>query len=444
MDTHKYKENDTLIRQKFDNYEVELPSDDWAVFSQKLAEAQPKRRRFVWYYVAAAASIIGVLFVGVSYLSNDRVSTGGNLAEQSSNYQAGINSTKPAVRSVTNDKEDGTLQKSLVLTSKSSSVHAAKNVKNTTQAQPQTTSVLPSQSQVENISAAGNNTGNTQQVAAASTKPAVNDFDTTGYITHPVKQYAELPNLPAEDSKNVPTTGKKQTTGSNNLVHWLAGNFQGNLGLSSGTGSDLTSSESISSHLFSRVSQADALLASSTPTLISFSDKKTYYVPMSFGLTAGMPIGNRWELQSGIVYTLLITTGELQSSSNVKATGRIEQHYIGVPVSLAYAFIKQPSFSVYLTGGGRIEKGISLVEKIYTYNSQNIPTEQERYHYSINGVQVALEAGIGASYRLYRFISWYAEIGGAWYVPCNQPESSRTEHPLNAALKTGLRFSLIK
>jgi hypothetical protein len=444
MDTHKYKENDTLIRQKFDNYEVELPSDDWAVFSQKLAEAQPKRRRFVWYYVAAAASIIGVLFVGISYLSNDRVSTGENLAVQFPNNKVGLNSAKSVGCSVTNEKEDGTHQKSLALISKSSSVQAEKSVENKTQGQTQTTSTLLSESQAENISVAVKTVGNVQPVAVVAVKPAVNDIDTSGYITHPVKQYAELPSLPVENSNDASTTGKKQPSGSGNLVHWLAGNFQGNLGLSSGAGGDLTSSGSISSHLFSRVSEADALLASSTPTLISFSDKKTYYVPMSFGLTAGMPIGNRWELQSGIVYTLLITTGELQSSSNVKATGRIEQHYIGVPVSLAYAFIKQPSFSVYLTGGGRIEKGISLVEKIYTYNSQNIPTEQEHYHYAINGVQFALEAGIGASYRLYRFISWYAEIGGAWYVPSNQPESSRTEHPLNAALKTGLRFSLIK
>ncbi|MTK52127.1 outer membrane beta-barrel protein [Paludibacter sp.] len=444
MDTHKYKENDTLIRQKFDNYEVELPSDDWDVFSQKLAEAQPKRRRFVWYYVAAAASIIGVLFVGVSYLSNDKMSTGDKLAVQFSNHKAGLNSAKSAVRAVVNEKEDGSQQKTLALASKPTTAPVTKSVDGKTQAQSQVASMSSSESPAENISVAGKNADNAQPVAVVAVKPAVNDIDTSGYITHPVKQYAELPSLPIENSKDASTTGKKQSTGSDNLVHWLAGNFQGNLGLSSGAGSDLTSSESISSHLFSRVSQADALLASSTPTLISFSDKKTYYVPMSFGLTAGMPIGNRWELQSGIVYTLLITTGELQSSSNVKATGRIEQHYIGVPVSLAYAFIKQPSFSVYLTGGGRIEKGISLVEKIYTYNSQNIPTEQERYHYSINGVQFALEAGIGASYRLYRFISWYAEIGGAWYVPSNQPESSRTEHPLNAALKTGLRFSLIK
>ncbi len=443
MDTHKYKENDTLIRQKFDNYEVELPSDDWAVFSQKLAEAQPKRRRFVWYYVAAAASIIGVLFLGVSYLSNNRVSTGDNLAVQLSGHNTGINSVKPAVRSVTTINEEGSMQKALALTSKPS-VHAAKNAANETQEQAQPASVLSSESKEQNISVLGKNAGNAQPVAVVAVKPTINDIDTAGYITHPVKQYAELPSLPVENSKDASTTDKKQPTGSGNLVHWLAGNFQGNLGLSSGAGSDLASSGSISSHLFSRVSQADALLASSTPTLINFTDKKTYYVPMSFGLTAGMPIGNRWELQSGIIYTLLITTGELQSSSNVKATGRIEQHYIGVPVSLAYAFIKQPSFSVYLTGGGRIEKGISLVEKIYTYNSQNIPTEQERYHYSINGFQFALEAGLGASYRLYRFISWYAEIGGAWYVPSNQPESSRTEHPLNAALKTGLRFSLIK
>ena len=235
MDTHKYKENDTLIRQKFDNYEVELPSDDWAVFSQKLAEAQPKRRRFVWYYVAAAASIIGVLFLGVSYLSNNRVSTGDNLAVQLSGHNTGINSVKPAVRSVTTINEEGSMQKALALTSKPS-VHAAKNAANETQEQAQPASVLSSESKEQNISVLGKNAGNAQPVAVVAVKPTINDIDTAGYITHPVKQYAELPSLPVENSKDASTTDKKQPTGSGNLVHWLAGNFQGNLGLSSGAG----------------------------------------------------------------------------------------------------------------------------------------------------------------------------------------------------------------
>jgi hypothetical protein len=180
--------------------------------------------------------------------------------------------------------------------------------------------------------------------------------------------------------------------------------------------------------------------------MISFSGKKTHYVPLSFGLSAGIPLSKRWELQSGLVYTRLVTTGELgaQYSGGSKSTGRIEQHYLGIPVSLSYSFICKPSFSVYLIGGGRIEKGISLVEKIYTYNAQNTPLEQESYHYSIKGVQLSLDAGIGASYRLYRFIHWYIETGGAWYVPSNQPESSRTEHPLNVSFKTGIKFSLSK
>ena len=448
MDTHKYNENDTFYRQKFDNYEVELPSDDWEVFSRKLAEVQSKRRRFVWYYVSAAASVIGILFLSLSYLYNDNSSGKTNLAHQetsrSARHYASVVSSNTSVMGQSTKKYGRITAAQKTVSTVAASRSTASGDENT--GQNEAVVIVANSTAVSGSSIAKPSLVADSQPTAATNKPTVNNFDTTGYITHPVPQYAELPALSTDQTDNTPEKGKKRSSGANNLVNWLAGTFQGNLGLSSGSSDNLTIDGSIGSQLFTRVSQAELLSASSTPSLINFSGKKTYYVPLSFGITAGIPLAKRGELQSGIIYTLLITTGELgaQYSGGTKATGRIEQHYLGIPVALAYSFIQAPSFSVYLTGGGRIEKGISLVEKIYTYNSQNIATEQDSYHYAINGIQPSLDAGIGASYRLYHFIHWYVEAGGAWYIPCNQPESSRTEHPLNFSLKTGLKFSLLK
>ena len=451
MDTHKNKDFDALLRHKFDDYEVELPKNDWEVFSRKLAAKQPKRRAFVWYYGAAAASIIGLLFLGISFLTVHEKAP--KLAQNSSlGNNTNITTTQKApVAATEKNNKAGQISKPTLFASASvgrgSSAVPNKESKNSRETvQSQTAVVIAKTSTIkptdanplvemsnDNVLPLQKNT----QVIAATVQPTA---DTTGYITHPVTQYAELPPMPAIADEKGDKRSKK-SSGANG-VKWLAGNFQGNLGISSGNNSDLASS-GLSSQLYSRVSKAAALEASSTPTLISFTSNKTYYLPLTFGLSTGIRIAPRWELQSGITYTLLITSGDV-GYSTVRSTGRIEQHYLGIPASLAYSFIQKPSFSVYVSGGGRIEKGVSLVEKIYTYNSQNDPIEQVRYKYAINGIQLTLDAGVGASYRLYRFINWYLEVGGAWYIPGNQPESSRTIHPLNVALKTGLRFSLYK
>jgi hypothetical protein len=449
MDTHKHNNNDSFYRQKFDQYEVDLPADDWDVFSKKLADAQPKRRRFVWYYVAAAASVIGVIFVGTTLLNKPEGLSKTSLAKQEVSQPKLPQKTLLA----SNAKTTATASKNGVGTSFVAVAHPS-GLTNAVQSSQPVFNSGAEKSIAETVTPA-NPTGSTSTVSntIAQTEIAqktvvAQEFDTTGYITHPVPLYAELPALPTDQGGEAEKSHKNNSKGANNAVKWLAGTFQGNLSLSSGMSSNLANDGAIGSQLFTRVSKAELLAASSSssPNMISFSGKKTHYVPLSFGLSAGIPLSKRWELQSGLVYTRLVTTGELgaQYSGGSKSTGRIEQHYLGIPVSLSYSFICKPSFSVYLIGGGRIEKGISLVEKIYTYNAQNTPLEQESYHYSIKGVQLSLDAGIGASYRLYRFIHWYIETGGAWYVPSNQPESSRTEHPLNVSFKTGIKFSLSK
>jgi hypothetical protein len=451
MDKHNYNDNDIFYRQKFDNYEVDLPSGDWDVFSRKLAEAQPKRRRFVWYYVAAAASVAGVILLGSSLLNKQDKPTGPVFARQETTLSKHPQKTLLAnnavieTATVTTKNRVGTSVTTVPISRQANTVQGIQpgtnNEGGAGNAEIREISVTTSAASLAS-------TGSTSapQAVIAQKEVVTEQFDTTGYITHPVPHYAELPALPTAQGGDSEKSNKSNSKGANNMVKWLAGTFQGNLSLSSGAGNNMTSDGSIGYQLFSRVSQAESLSGSSSSNLISFSGKKTHYVPLSFGLSFGTPLSKRWELQSGLVYTLLITTGELgaQYSGGTKSTGRIEQHYLGIPLSLSYSFICKPSFSVYLIGGGRIEKGISLVEKIYTYDTQNTPIEQERYHYSIKGVQLSLDAGVGASYRLYRFIHWYVETGGAWYVPGNQPESARTEHPLNVSFKTGLKFSLSK
>lgn len=454
MDIHGYNDSYSSLKQKFDNYPVDLPADDWAVFSKKLAAAQGGRRRFTWYYIAAAASIIGILFIGFSYLAKT--------------YDHPAQQALQAYKTKTDSIAAARAQQPIAIVSASRKVDAGNAAANTNQQTSRTISnVAQSPQAIPNVAKTTGQTATVYNKAkrettveisqanidvpsatkntATASAPSVNNFDTAGYITHPVPQYAELPEL-SSDKQNSESTNreKDKASGSNKVVNWLAGTFQGNLGLSSGSNGDILDDGSLGSHLLTRVAKADALQASSTPSIMSFSGNKTYYPPLSFGITVGIPLHGRWELQSGLVYTLLITTGNISSSSNTKGTGRIEENYLGIPVALSYAILQRPSFSMYILGGGKIDKGVSLVEKTFTYDSNDNLLNQTYYQYSISGFQFSLDAGIGASYRLYRFINWYLEVGGAWYIPGNQPESSRTEHPINVSIKTGIRFSLSK
>jgi hypothetical protein len=446
MDTHNDKELKTLLRQKFDDYEVELPADDWVVFSRKLAEKQPKRHRFVWYYVTAAASIIGIFFIGITYLAKDDRSSSALL------LPIAQNNAHVATKTIISVPKSHVLAK-ITRSKNTSTVTNPTSASNSPNASAQVNANVPStvsageevETSLNNAQTTTTNVSSTpQEVKAPIAQNAnlgQNTLDTTGYITHNVPQYTELPPLPSvADEQDGKTSSPKQK----NSINWLAGNFQSNTGLSGGN-SNLLSDGSLGSQLYNRVSKASSTSSgSTTPTYVPFTGNETYYLPLTFGLTAGLKLAPRWELQSGIVYTLLVTTGDVQSSSSIRATGRISQNYIGIPVDIAYIFFQNASLSFYVSGGGRIEKGVSLVQTIYTYDSQNNPTERESDNYSINGIQLSLDASVGASYRLYRSLHLYVETGGAWYIPGNQPESSRTEYPVNFALKTGLRFSLSK
>jgi RNA polymerase sigma-70 factor (ECF subfamily) len=99
---------------------------------------------------------------------------------------------------------------------------------------------------------------------------------------------------------------------------------------------------------------------------------------------------------------------------------------------------------VYGTAGGTVEKGVSLVEKIYSYNAQNIAMNSDYYSTTIHGFQYSLDGNIGANYKVYKSFSGYIETGIAYFIPSNQPESYRTVHPFGVTIKVGIRFTFGK
>jgi hypothetical protein len=164
---------------------------------------------------------------------------------------------------------------------------------------------------------------------------------------------------------------------------------------------------------------------------------KTFMAPLSFGLVIRKNIGNNLALESGLVYTYLLSTFEERNSSHFDA--RLSLHYLGIPLNLVVPVWKNSKLEVYLSGGGMVEKGL---RSIYIQNqyfvSQVITTDART---NIDGFQWSANAAIGVTYKIQRNVSLYFEPKFSYFFENDQPVSARTDQPVVVGLTGGLRFN---
>ena len=170
-----------------------------------------------------------------------------------------------------------------------------------------------------------------------------------------------------------------------------------------------------------------------TPT--DFSDI-TYAPPISFGLVVRKNLSKEWSLESGLVYTYLMTTFE--NSGVQRNDARLHLHYIGIPLNVVAQLWNNTKWEIYLSGGGMIEKGIRsvYVQNLYGGN-QTITTTAIT---NISGVQWSVNGAIGTSYKIQRNIGLFFEPKISYYFDNNQPISARTEYQVVIGLTAGIRF----
>jgi len=162
----------------------------------------------------------------------------------------------------------------------------------------------------------------------------------------------------------------------------------------------------------------------------------TYTPPLSFGLVIRKVLNNKVGLESGLVYTYLLTTFE--NTGVQRNDARLHLHYIGVPVNLIVQIWNQPKWEIYMSAGGMIEKGIKSIYVQNQYStSQTITTTAVT---DINGVQWSVNGAIGTTYKIQRNVGIFFEPKISYYFDNNQPLSARTEHPVVIGLSAGVRL----
>ncbi len=159
-------------------------------------------------------------------------------------------------------------------------------------------------------------------------------------------------------------------------------------------------------------------------------------MPVSVGVNIDIPLANRFSLVTGLNYTYLYSDSSLKQFSDYELSRRL--HYLGIPLGVTYDLWRSNKFSVYVYGGGMLERAL-YGEEQKRLDGEVLDTE----HLSIKGFQTSVNASLGAMYRFTPGVGLYFEPGVSYYFEnIKQPASYRTENPTSVSLKVGVKFSL--
>lgn len=163
--------------------------------------------------------------------------------------------------------------------------------------------------------------------------------------------------------------------------------------------------------------------------------------PITVGVGVSYLLSNRFSLQSGLNYTFLSSTWETNGYPFCRETKQ-KLHFIGIPLSLSYRIAEWKGIQFYAAAGGMVEMNVAgkLKTKMFVSEGEgSVSTETE--HVRMKQLLWSVNARIGASYPLWRFLSIYAEAGAGYYFKNGSDiETIRSEKPFNVNLQAGFRF----
>ena len=164
----------------------------------------------------------------------------------------------------------------------------------------------------------------------------------------------------------------------------------------------------------------------------------THLPPISFSIMAGFPLNKTWSIETGLMYTYMVS--HFSKPGNVEYSGKLKLHYLGIPVRLKANVYQSNRWSIYLSGGGSAEKGLSSqYRQQIRYADGAIKHTHVRS--KIDGVQFSVQAATGFGYKINNSIQLFGEPRIVYYFNNNQPMSARTESPLTVGLNGGVKIN---
>lgn len=215
---------------------------------------------------------------------------------------------------------------------------------------------------------------------------------------------------------------------------WSMGLSVGNAG---GASAEIGSG---ASHYMSRVSMlsvSNGLMAIPNDQKLVFEEGVPYlrkvndivdikhHQPISFGLSVRKSLAKGFSLETGLTYTLLSSDAKLGDSER-----SIEQklHYLGIPLRANWNFLDKRFFTLYVTGGGMVEKCV--------YGK--LGSEKE----TVKPLQFSVSGGVGVQVNATKRVGVYVEPGVSYFFDDGSSvQTIRKENPFNFNMQAGIRLT---
>lgn len=440
---------DDILARKLASRQIEPPAGLWSKIENELAQTaatltntphvntptlQPKvrlnsRRSKLWQLSAAASVAVVVAILALQYMVRDNIMNEAKIAVKE-------NLISEPIREKTEPRE-------LIKTIEQLPQTIAQNIK-----RGKTTAATPIQStpQPKIVTAA---------IEIAETKTQINTTPQT-YAPGQIKPTStkgeqQTQSIPQGQAKNAVQQKKqivdwdellRQETNKNRSKRALstslfASNYGGGIKGTNVVGSARLATSELKIQEIININNNNNIATSFNNAV---TQELKHKMPLSFGVSVSVGLNKRVALETGLTYSMLNSESKAKGISKYKLEQ--ELHYVGIPVAVLYNIVGGNRASLYARAGAAIEKCVSGVRNIET-TGDNTMVSNEHTKLNVGGVQVSVGAALGGELKLSKSIGIYVEPGVGYYFENNsQPESYRTENPVNFTLKAGLRFKI--
>lgn len=187
-----------------------------------------------------------------------------------------------------------------------------------------------------------------------------------------------------------------------------------------------------------------------TLTLIQIADNNSGEIketeqhdkPITFGISVTRPLGDRWNIETGLQYSLL--KSRFTMGDNGYAIVKNQKiHYLGLPLKLSYRMIDYKHLSAYGSAGLTLHVPVyNKVNTHYMLNWQVAYTDTIGSRHVNPSLQWSTSVSLGLQYKFTPGVSIFVEPTFNWYVPSgSKTHTIWTEHPLMFTSPFGIRIT---
>lgn len=171
--------------------------------------------------------------------------------------------------------------------------------------------------------------------------------------------------------------------------------------------------------------------------------KVSHHAPLRTGLSVAYKLNDRWSVESGVTYALVVSDIREGSTANY-IEDKQKLHYVGVPLGVSYRAASWKGLDVYLSSDVLSELCVSG-KTTRNYFMGDKAQQEDVIPITSHPLQMSLGANVGVQYNMSPMLSIYVEPGCRYYFDDHSSiDHVFKERKLIFNLDIGVRFTIGK